>query len=99
MEQILVNQETRIIATNKKLALCILLDFIGYLSYSIPFLGEISDVVWAPIAAFLISKIFKGAIGKIGGIFTFIEEVSPGLDFIPTFTITWLYCKIIKYPK
>lgn len=99
MEQILVNKQVKEMATSKNLVLCLLFDFIGYLSYTVPFLGEFSDIIWAPIAAFLISRIFKGAIGKVGGVFTFIEEILPGIDFIPTFTITWLYCKITKHPK
>lgn len=29
----------------------------------------------------------------LGGIFSFLEEISPGLDFIPTFTIAWFIRK------
>ena len=32
----------------------------------------------------------------LGGIFSFIEELFPGVDLIPTFTIAWL---IRKYEK
>jgi hypothetical protein len=34
---------------------------------------------------------YKGTIGKAAGVIAFIEEIVPGLDFIPTFTLTWLY--------
>ena len=39
---------------------------------------------------------YKGTVGKVAGIFGFLEEIIPMLDFIPTFTITWVYTYIIK---
>ena len=54
-------------------------------------LGEAFDIVWAPIAAFALSMLYKGSVGKIGGVIAFMEEIIPGLDIIPTFTLTWLY--------
>ena len=39
---------------------------------------------------------YKGVEGKAAGIVTFIEEIVPGLDIIPTFTLTWIYTYIIK---
>ncbi|MDY7393819.1 hypothetical protein UMM65_01060 [Aureibaculum sp. 2210JD6-5] len=78
------------------LALGILFDAIGMLSFTLPLIGEFSDVIWAPISAMLIYKMYKGAVGKIGGMVSFIEEIIPGLDFIPTFTLTWIYKYVIK---
>ena len=78
-------------ATSSKLIFGILFDLIGMLSYAVPVLAEITDIIWAPIAAFTLSMMYKGSVGKIGGIVAFIEEIVPGLDFIPTFTLTWLY--------
>jgi hypothetical protein len=72
------------------LALCILMDLIGYASFAIPFLGEVIDIAWAPLSAAIFMRMFGGSRGLFGGIFNFIEELMPGLDFIPTFTITWL---------
>jgi len=83
----------------KLLALSILFDAIGMLSFTIPFFGEFSDVIWAPISALLIFKMFKGAEGRIGGVISFFEEIIPGLDFIPTFTLTWIYKFIVKKGK
>lgn len=86
-------------ATNTKtrdLVLSILFDLIGMVSYTIPFLGEFSDFVWAPMAGIILTKMYKGYAGKIGGIIVFIEELLPGLDFIPTFTLTWIYTYVIK---
>lgn len=80
----------------RNLFLGILFDAIGMLSFSIPYLGEFSDVVWAPLAAFLMTQIYKGTIGKVGGIFTFLEELIPFTDFVPSFTLTWIYTYWIK---
>ena len=65
---------------------------IGFLP--IPFL----NVVWAPLSAYLMTKIYKGKEGKIASIITFIEEALP-LDILPTFTIMWLYFYVIKKEK
>lgn len=70
--------------------LCILLDLIGYASYSIPFLGEIADLVWAPVSGLIFFMLFGGWKGALGGVFNFIEEILPGTDFIPSFTIMWV---------
>lgn len=71
------------------LVACLLMDFLGYATYGIPFLGEFLDILWAPVSAFIFFRMFGGTRGFFGGIFNFVEELMPGLDFIPTFTITW----------
>ena len=79
---------------NKKqpaLALCLLLDVIGYFSYAIPFLGEFGDLIWAPISGILFYRLFGGGKGALGGVFSFAEEILPFTDFIPSFTLGWLY--------
>lgn len=76
---------------SKKLILGIVFDIIGMLSFSIPFMGEFSDVVWAPLSGFLMTKMYKGSLGRISGIISFVEEFFPFTDFIPTFTLTWIY--------
>jgi hypothetical protein len=78
--------------------LCIFLDFIGYLSFSVPILGDLSDIVWAPIAGWLFYRMFKGQLGVFGGIFSFLEELLPLTDVIPTFSIAW-FLLYIKQPK
>lgn len=72
------------------LAFCLLMDIIGYATYSLPFVGEFLDVLWAPVSALIFYRVFGGLKGIVGGTVNFIEELLPGLDFIPTFTITWL---------
>jgi hypothetical protein len=75
----------------KKLLLGLLFDGIGMISFSIPLLGEFSDVIWAPIAGFLMAKMYKGRVGRVAGVLTFLEEIIPFTDVIPSFTITWIY--------
>ena len=71
------------------LLFCIIMDLIGCASYAIPFLGEFSDIFWAPISAVIFFISFGGWKGALGGIGNFIEEILPGTDFIPSFTIMW----------
>ncbi len=80
----------------RKLMLSILFDLIGCMTYLLPFLGEFVDIAWAPIAGFILARMYKGTIGTVGGIFAFVEELMPGLDFIPTFTLTWIYTYVIR---
>lgn len=70
--------------------LCIILDLIGYATFSIPGIGEFGDIIWAPVSALIFAKLFGGPMGKIGGMFSFLEEILPVTDIIPTFTIAWL---------
>ena len=81
---------------NRKLVLGILFDAIGMLSFTIPYIGEFSDIVWAPLAGFLMTKMYEGRVGKVAGILTFVEEIIPFTDIIPSFTITWIYTYWIK---
>ncbi|PKB15481.1 hypothetical protein [Flavobacterium sp. 5] len=74
-----------------KLLLGLVFDAIGMISFVIPGIGEFSDVVWAPFAGFLITKMYKGRVGKVAGILTFLEEIIPFTDVIPSFTLTWIY--------
>ncbi|MEO8235898.1 MAG: hypothetical protein ABI549_10835 [Flavobacterium sp.] len=82
-----------------KLLLSLVFDAIGMLSYAIPILAEFTDIVWAPISGFLLTKMYKGTTGKIAGILGFLEELLPETDIIPTFTLTWLYVYVIRNEK
>jgi hypothetical protein len=83
------------LSKNKKLYLGILFDLIGMVSYFFPFV----DVVWAPLSAYLMVNLYKGNVGKIGGLISFVEEAVPGLDFFPSFTLTWCYVYLFKKEK
>ncbi len=84
---------------NRDLVLSILFDAIGMLSFTVPFIGEFSDVIWAPLAGFLMTWIYKGKVGRVAGVFTFLEEIIPFTDFIPSFTLTWIYTYVFKKNK
>ncbi len=87
---------------NKKyrlLLLGLLFDGVGMLSFMIPGIGEFTDLIWAPIAGWLMTRMYKGNPGKIAGLIAFIEEIVPGLDVIPSFTLMWLYTYVFKGDK
>lgn len=79
----------------RNLLLSLLFDGIGMSSLLIPGLGDLLDVFWAPLAAWLMTRMYKGRVGQAAGIITFIEEIVPGLDIIPSFTIMWLYTYLL----
>ena len=80
---------------NKKLLLGILFDLLGYVSYVFPPF----DFVWAPLSAFLMTKLYVGRAGKVAAVGTFIEEALPMVDFIPSFTIMWFYTFVFSKNK
>lgn len=81
------------------LFLSLLFDAIGMISYFFPGMGEVTDVLWAPLSGWLMTKLYKGKKGKIAGVITFVEEALPAIDLIPTFTIMWIYTYIITSNK
>jgi hypothetical protein len=74
----------------------IVFDLIGLSTMFIPFPGMLIDLLWAPYAAKQMTKMYPGRKGKIASVIVFIEEILPGLDFIPTFTLMWVYTFIWK---
>ena len=78
-----------------KLVWSILFDVIGYVSFVFPFF----DILWAPASAYLMTKMYKGQKGKIAAAIVFIEEALPMLDFIPTFSLMWLYSYVLSNQK
>lgn len=75
-----------------KLLVGILFDLIGMTPTIFPPLA----LLWAPFSALVLAAMYKGTTGKAAGIFDFVEELIPVVDFIPTFTLTWLYVYEIK---
>ena len=66
----------------------------GMVSYLLPVIGETEDLLWAPLSAIIFYFLFgKKKFGLIGGIFSFLEEISPGLDFVTTVPIAWFIRK------
>jgi curved DNA-binding protein CbpA len=68
------------------LGLAIAVDAIGVCSFALPVIGEFFDVLWAPASAFIIRSVFQDT--ALAGL-NFLEELLPGLDFIPTACIAW----------
>ncbi len=83
----------------KLLALSILLDAIGMLSFTIPGIGAFTDVIWAPLSGWIMTRLYKGTPGQVAGVVTFVEELLPGLDVIPTFTLMWFYTFVLNRKK
>lgn len=80
----------------RDLVLSLLFDAIGMMSLSIPLIGDFSDVIWAPLSGLIMVWIYKGTMGKVAGVVSFIEEILPVTDIIPSFTLMWFYTYIIK---
>ena len=70
-----------------KLLLCVLIDAVGDSSFLIPGVGEVEDIAWAPISAFLMRKIFQSDI--VGNI-EFVKEILPFTDAIPLASSLWV---------
>jgi len=71
------------------IVICIVMDLLGMASYAFPVVAEYTDIVWAPISAYIFNKLFGGRLGLIGGVLNFLEEIIPFTDIIPSFTIAW----------
>ncbi|MCX7547334.1 hypothetical protein OS188_05135 [Xanthomarina sp. F1114] len=76
----------------KKLLLGILFDLLGYVSYVFPPF----DFVWAPLSAYLMTKLYPGRKGKIAAVISFVEEALPMIDIIPSFTLMWFYTFVLS---
>ena len=78
------------------LVVSILLDAIGMLSYLIPFSGEFSDFFWSSLSGWNMSRMYSNKQGKVAAVVQTMEELIPGFDVIPTFTIMWIYTFVLK---
>lgn len=85
----------------KLLLLGLLIDAIGIVtsSWVFPGIGDFTDFVWAPVSAYLMTRMYKGTAGKVAGVITFVEELVPFVDIVPSFTLMWLYTFVIKDTK
>ncbi|WP_027127005.1 hypothetical protein [Gelidibacter mesophilus] len=76
------------LSKNKKFVLGVIFDAIGMITFV--------DIIWAPISGYLMTKMYAGRKGKVAGVFSFIEEILPGFDIIPSFTIMWFYIYVFS---
>lgn len=84
---------------NKLLIKGLVYDAIGMATYAVPLVGPFLDLIWAPYAAKRMSEMYPGKKGKIASAIVFLEEILPGTDVIPTFTLMWLYTFVWKKEK
>ena len=71
-----------------RLLVCIGIDIIGTSSELIPVLGEVTDIAWAPIAAFILRNLYGGS--NVVLVLEFAEEILPLTDILPLATICWV---------
>jgi hypothetical protein len=67
-----------------KLLLCIAIDVIGSSSELVPVLGEVTDVVWAPIAGLALRSLYGS---NVLFVLEFTEEILPFTDILPLATL------------
>lgn len=79
----------------KMLAKGLALDAVGMFTMVLPGIGTLIDLFWAPFAAWQMNKMYPGKKGRLASIIVFLEEIIPGLDFIPTFTLMWIYTYLL----
>ena len=84
---------------NRDMILGLLFDAMGMASFTIPLVGEFSDVIWAPLAGYLMTWMYKGRAGRVAGVFAFLEEILPFTDIIPSFTLMWMYTYLLPKSK
>ena len=77
----------------------LLYDAVGMVTIFIPIIGPFLDIIWAPYAAKKMSDMYEGEQGRIASIVVFVEEILPITDFIPTFTLMWLYTYVWQGKK
>lgn len=81
---------------NKLLIKGLFYDALGMATMAIPVVGPFLDLAWAPYAAKKIREMYPGKQGKLASVLVFLEEILPGTDIIPTFTLMWLYTFVWK---
>ncbi|TRO66598.1 hypothetical protein [Christiangramia sabulilitoris] len=71
-------------------------DLTGMATVAIPLIGPFLDLLWAPYAAKKMREMYPGKKGKLASVIVFLEEILPGTDIIPTFTLMYLYSFVWK---
>ena len=71
-------------------------DLAGMATVAIPLVGPFLDLLWAPYAAKKMSEMYPGRKGKLASVLVFLEEILPGTDIIPTFTLMYFYTHVWK---
>ncbi|KAG6976803.1 hypothetical protein JG688_00000988 [Phytophthora aleatoria] len=74
---------------SRKLVASLAIDFLGNATFVIPGLGEVADVLWAPVSARMVDTLYKESSPRAKYV-AFLEELLPFTDFIPTATLAWM---------
>lgn len=80
----------------RKFLFGLLFDGLGMISLLIPGIGPAIDLIWAPVAGWLMTRMYPGKGGRAAGFIAFAEEILPGTDVVPTFTLMWIYTFLIR---
>jgi hypothetical protein len=70
-----------------KLWLSLLLDTVGSASYLVPLVGEVTDILWAPLQTIIIMALYEQPQWKY---ISLAEELLPLTDIVPTATLGWM---------
>ncbi|MFD1095778.1 hypothetical protein [Salegentibacter chungangensis] len=84
------------ILKNKLFIKSLVYDAVGMATVAIPVVGPFLDILWAPYASKKMSEMYPGKKGKVASVLVFLEEILPGTDIIPTFTLMYLYTFVWK---
>ncbi|KAG6618613.1 uncharacterized protein IUM83_01539 [Phytophthora cinnamomi] len=74
---------------SRKLVASLAIDFLGNATFVVPGVGELADVLWAPVSAKMVDILYKESSPHAKYV-AFMEEVLPFTDFIPTATLAWM---------
>lgn len=72
-----------------KLMVSLIVDACGSASYLLPLVGEGFDIAWAPIQTIMIIAMYDSVSPNLKYL-SFVEEILPLTDIIPTATLGWL---------
>lgn len=72
----------------------VVIDVLGYATYTIPVIGEVGDIIWAPVSAMLVYSLYGDSVFAA---INFIEEITT-MDVIPTATLAWVYFRLGVFP-
>lgn len=72
-----------------RLIVSLWIDLIGSSSYFLPVVGEAFDLIWAPVQTVLIMALYDDITPNLKYV-SFIEEILPFTDIVPSATIGWL---------
>jgi hypothetical protein len=71
-----------------RLGVSLFIDALGSASYLVPVVGEVTDLGWAPLQTILIMALYDTTTPHLKYV-SFVEEILPFTDFVPSATIGW----------